>query len=445
MLHPPELSRNAKFQTRFDHSEPVPNGATLNKTPFKSEQDRDAKLTELRNLKMAKSSHRYVRGSTQKFYKCLENTTSDTVPTGPPIWICGDCHVGNLGPIANAQGHVEIQIRDFDQTVIGNPAHDLLRLALSLASAARGSDLPGVATFTIIESILQGYELAFAPDFDVEADIETPPQILAALRASIKANWSSLAKEKIADKKPTLPMGEKFWPLHKSERADIKTAAQSSAVHNLVTMLKSRPDEGEVKLLDAAYWIKGCSSLGKLRYAAVLSVAGKKKKSNDFCLLDFKQASAPLAPRAKDSVMPKTDVDRVIEGAKHLSPYLGKRMVKAKISNTLMFVRELLPQDLKLDIEQLNAREAAKVAAYLAAVVGKAHSRQLNPMQRKEWLAELKKQSGSNVEAPTWLWRTIVELLGVHEQAYLDHCRRHALLHHKTDVAVAERENQSSE
>ena len=66
------------------------------------------------------------------------------IPEGPPVWICGDCHVGNLGPLSDKAGRVRIHIRDLDQTVIGNPAHDLVRLALSLASAARGSDLPGV-------------------------------------------------------------------------------------------------------------------------------------------------------------------------------------------------------------------------------------------------------------------------------------------------------------
>jgi len=29
--------------------------------------------------------------------------------------------MGNLGPVANAAGQIEIQIRDLDQTVIGNP------------------------------------------------------------------------------------------------------------------------------------------------------------------------------------------------------------------------------------------------------------------------------------------------------------------------------------
>ena len=109
-------------------------------------EDRLLILTQARNLKMARSAHAYVRGSTAKFYEWLESSSRSQLPEGPAVWICGDCHVGNLGPLADAKGHVLIQIRDLDQTVIGNPAHDLVRLGLSLASAARGSDLPGVTT-----------------------------------------------------------------------------------------------------------------------------------------------------------------------------------------------------------------------------------------------------------------------------------------------------------
>src|SRR5579871_5066842 len=93
-------------------------------------------LADRRNAKMARSVHAYVRGSTVKFYEWLDTTAGRSLPQGPPIWICGDCHVGNLGPVANAKGEIDVQIRDLDQTVIGNPAHDLIRLSLSLASAA---------------------------------------------------------------------------------------------------------------------------------------------------------------------------------------------------------------------------------------------------------------------------------------------------------------------
>jgi uncharacterized protein (DUF2252 family) len=92
---------------------------------------------------MARSAHPCVRGNTMKFYDWLTDCDQSAVPKGPAIRICGDCHAGNLGPVADLKGKVEIEIRDLDQTVIGNPAHDLIRLALSRATVARGSDLPG--------------------------------------------------------------------------------------------------------------------------------------------------------------------------------------------------------------------------------------------------------------------------------------------------------------
>ncbi len=113
---------------------------------------------------MSRSAHAYVRGSTDRFYQWVEEHGESRIPAGPPIWICGDCHVGNLGPIGHHEGRTVIELRDMDQTVIGNPAHDLLRLALSLAMAARSSDLPGVTTARITEDLVAGYEHAFAGD-----------------------------------------------------------------------------------------------------------------------------------------------------------------------------------------------------------------------------------------------------------------------------------------
>ncbi len=69
--------------------------------------DRAAVLARTRTLKMARSQHAYVRGSTVKFYEWLEESDGK-VPTGPSIWICGDCHLGNLGPLADAGVKVEI-------------------------------------------------------------------------------------------------------------------------------------------------------------------------------------------------------------------------------------------------------------------------------------------------------------------------------------------------
>src|SRR5580693_3729660 len=143
--------------------------------------DRERILTQARNLKMARSAHAYVRGSTVSFYEWLQSSRRVQLPEGPPVWICGDCHVGNLGLLADTKGHVVVQIRDLDQSVIGNPAHDVVRLGLALASAARGSDLPGVTTTRMLEELMAGYEATLGEAFESPKDRSYRPKAIQSL------------------------------------------------------------------------------------------------------------------------------------------------------------------------------------------------------------------------------------------------------------------------
>src|ERR1700728_1113927 len=157
--------------------------------------DRASTLKTQQSLKMARSAHAYVRGSTVKFYEWLEAQKRGALPEGLPVWICGDCHAGNLGPVAGTDGRIAVQIRDFDQTVIGNPAHDLIRLALSLATAARGSDLPGVTTAAMMEQMMEGYEQALvAPRRAVSSADDDLTPIRKVLDLAYRRRWRHLAE-----------------------------------------------------------------------------------------------------------------------------------------------------------------------------------------------------------------------------------------------------------
>jgi uncharacterized protein (DUF2252 family) len=46
---------------------------------------------------------------------------------------------------------------------------------------------------------------------------------------------------------------------------------------------------------------------------------------------------------------------------------------------------------------------------------------------RRSWLSELRRTKTKSIDAPLWLWSSIVELVGSHEVGYLEHCRRYAL------------------
>ncbi|WP_256926610.1 DUF2252 family protein [Sphingomonas sp. TZW2008] len=61
-----------------------------------------------------------------------------------------------MRPLSDGSGEIQIQIRDLDQTVVGNAAHHRICVGLSLATAARGSDLPGVTPARMVEEMVDG-------------------------------------------------------------------------------------------------------------------------------------------------------------------------------------------------------------------------------------------------------------------------------------------------
>jgi uncharacterized protein (DUF2252 family) len=67
------------------------------------------------------------------------------------------------------------------------------------------------------------------------------------------------------------------------------------------------------------------------------------------------------------------------------------------------------------------------LARYLAGVVGHGHGRKMKSSVRRAWLSDLARNRKATLEAPSWLWASVVELIALHEAAYLDHCRRYAL------------------
>ncbi len=397
-----------------------------NVTRFPTPQDRAEILDNKRRLKMARSAHAYMRGSTARFYDWLGEIDRGLVPNAPSVWICGDCHIGNLGPLANAAGKVGIHIRDLDQTVPGNPAHDLIRLGLSLSTAARGSDLPGVTTAHMLEQVVHGYCDALLGHDESLSEARAGKAVQAVLRQATRRRWEHLAQERLEHVEPKIPLGKRFWPLSDEERHGIEALMASEPALQLVGAFHGRGHHHAVTVLDAAYWMKGCSSLGTLRYAVLLRIGSGSAKPS-YCLIDIKEAVASVAPASPDGPAESDHAVRVVSGARALSPDLGERMLPVRLLGRPVVVRELMPQDLKLEIDQLTREEAVGAARFLAAVVGHSHARQMPAETRRSWAAELRRHHDGGLDAPSWLWTAVVALVARHEGGYLDHCRAYAL------------------
>jgi uncharacterized protein (DUF2252 family) len=46
---------------------------------------------------------------------------------------------------------------------------------------------------------------------------------------------------------------------------------------------------------------------------------------------------------------------------------------------------------------------------------------------REEWRTAFERTRSKTLDAPSWLWTSVVDLVAMHESAYLEHCRRTSL------------------
>jgi uncharacterized protein (DUF2252 family) len=46
---------------------------------------------------------------------------------------------------------------------------------------------------------------------------------------------------------------------------------------------------------------------------------------------------------------------------------------------------------------------------------------------REKWQKELNQNRSKTLDAPSWLWASVVDLVISHEGAYLEHCRKYAM------------------
>jgi uncharacterized protein (DUF2252 family) len=132
-----------------------------------------------------------------------------------------------------------------------------------------------------VTALYDTYDLA---DKDPDLRSRRPECVRVVMRQAVGRTWAHLAKERLEDTSPTIPLGKRFWPISEEEREEIERIFATEDVRLLVTALRSRENEARVEVLDAAYWMKGCSSLGRLRFAVLLgvgrSVARRGQKPN---------------------------------------------------------------------------------------------------------------------------------------------------------------------
>ena len=237
---------------------------TIPKTPAA----RADALRQLKEQKTAANAHAFVRAAPKLFYEELEGKKHDALVEGPVVWISGDCHVENLGAVADARGTASIEMNDFDESVRNNPVFDVLRLSLSVSMACRAAGLSGLDVQSTVTAITEGYVGAHAQrGADQPFEVAVAPKRIQEMfdEAIARSQKHLLAKRAAGTKKARryFPLGPKYWPLTKGEKAAIAKLLTEPAVRAVVTTMAGRHQDAIIDLVDCAFRIAGTSSLGR--------------------------------------------------------------------------------------------------------------------------------------------------------------------------------------
>jgi uncharacterized protein (DUF2252 family) len=84
-------------------------------------------------------------------------------------------------------------------------------------------------------------------------------------------------------------------------------------------------------------------------FAGLLALSKKPGKRERDALVDLKEAVPSVAPIPERTVKPNAPAKRVLAGAKALSP-ISETMITAQLLGRSVFLRELAPQDIRIEV-----------------------------------------------------------------------------------------------
>jgi hypothetical protein len=128
-----------------------------------------------------------------------------------------------------------------------------------------------VTTSLILEQMMVGYQEGLRYPGRGPGEIKSHYSCSHA-EAGIEAQVASSGVGRIEGVSATILIGKSFRPLSAPEKQEVDRLFGTERVQKLNTDLHGRHKNDAVRVRDAAYRVKGCGSLGRLRFALLQEI-----------------------------------------------------------------------------------------------------------------------------------------------------------------------------
>jgi uncharacterized protein (DUF2252 family) len=378
---------------------------------------RFAGLLERKITRMAASPLAYLRGSASLFYGLLaDHPELRSGPAGSGV-LCGDAHLENFGVYRTDQRRakrraatvlhndpVVFDVNDFDEAIVGPFRFDLLRLVTSLMLGGRETGADGMRSLELSELLVASYVGAV---FALQPFPPAPAPVVRLLAKVERRSHRDMLENRteLFNGKRRFVRGARYGRLPKP----LARAARAAFLQYVGELEDKRFAASCFDVVDVAFRFAGTGSLGGLRLAVL--TRGKGDPHGGW-IFDMKEEGVPASVALLGQ--PKLGPAQRVEAATRACLAEPPRMLgTADIDGVPMLVRRFAPQEDKLNFARIESKDLAPLAAYLGALLGRAHLRGATKTANKPW---------SELEQADLIERAIA-IAGVHEAVYLASCK----------------------
>jgi uncharacterized protein (DUF2252 family) len=365
-----------------------------------SSRGRVPELTPIRVGRMAASPFAFLRGSAG----LMAHDLAGTPVTGVGAQICGDAHAANFGLYGDAQGHLVIDLNDFDETVVGPWEWDVKRLAASLVLAGRvaGADetVCRAAAFDAVGAyrrtmrllakmpVMEAWNAIADEELVSHADardlIGTLERVSAKARNNTSARFAAKATEAVSDSGfAGEDAGRRFVDappvLRRVPHAEAAAVASALAEY-LGTVSEDRlPLLARYAIHDVAFRVVGTGSVGTRSYVVLLL-----DHRGDPLVLQVKEARASaLLPYLPAVGFPVTDVEhegrRVVLGQKRMQVVSDILLGWTTVDGRPFQVRQFRNRKGSVDPAALTPDQVDDYGRMTGALLARAHAHSADP------------------------------------------------------------------
>ncbi|MGB6519120.1 MAG: DUF2252 domain-containing protein [Candidatus Cybelea sp.] len=372
-------------RSRFGEWQPSP-GRDPVALLAEQEKSRLLELIALRHERMAASAFAFYRGSAVVMAADLASLPV----TGITVQACGDAHIANFGFFATPERRVVYDLNDFDETLPGPWEWDVLRLAASIALAARARSFPANAEHQSVLAGVRAYREAMAyfttlsplevfyQRVDVKRVIRETPlhrRVLRRIFDRARRRTAQRALPKLTRGSPPqfVDQPPTFRRLRMDEEGgQIAREAHARYLETLpahVRMLRDR-----YKLHDVALKVVGVGSVGTACFVS-LSLTDQ----GESLLLQIKEAQASVLEGYTKPSEFTNHGERVVIGQRILQAAADIFLGWFTLGGRDYYVRQLRDMKTSANLDIVTAPQLEFMAEYCGWTLARGHARSGDP------------------------------------------------------------------